>query len=146
MVDITEHSYSHRSNQAICDFADSLYPNMPKTESKNIKVTYHDGVYIVSNDKLDSYIKKYAPIVLRDSIRSNTMGYPAMNFGLAKGQSFDRVLIFPTHPMREYLEKGNPRKLKEKSRSKLYVAITRARYSVAFYYDGKTCFNEIKKV
>jgi hypothetical protein len=53
-----------------------------------------------------------------------------MNFGISKGSTFDRVLIFPTTPMRQYLEHRDPSKLKRPE--SLYVAVTRARYSVAF--------------
>lgn len=53
-----------------------------------------------------------------------------MNIGVAKGSTFDRVLIFPTHPMLKYLDGGDPSELKAPER--LYVAATRARHSVAF--------------
>ena len=52
-----------------------------------------------------------------------------MNIGVAKGSTFDRVLIFPTNPMRQFLDE-DPSKLKAPER--LYVAVTRARHSVAF--------------
>lgn len=62
--------------------------------------------------------------------------YPAMNFGESKGLSFDRVLIYPTDPIKKWLQ-NHSSELAPTSRSKLYVAITRARYSVAFVYDFK---------
>jgi superfamily I DNA/RNA helicase len=54
-----------------------------------------------------------------------------MNFGESKGLSFDRVLIYPTDPIQNWLRNNNS-VIADTSRSKLYVAITRARYSVAF--------------
>jgi DNA helicase II / ATP-dependent DNA helicase PcrA len=59
-----------------------------------------------------------------------------MNFGMSKGLSFDRVLIYPTVPIIKWL-KNCSSDLAATSRSKLYVAITRARHSVAFVYDFK---------
>lgn len=59
---------------------------------------------------------------------------PAINFGDAKGLTFERVLIYPTKPMREWI-KDHSSELVPKSRAKLYVAITRAKYSVAFVDD-----------
>jgi DNA helicase II / ATP-dependent DNA helicase PcrA len=53
-----------------------------------------------------------------------------MNIRVAKGSTFDRVLIFPTGPMRDYLKNKEPSKLK--TREVLNVAVTRARFSVAF--------------
>jgi len=47
--------------------------------------------------------------------------------------SFDRVLIYPTKPILEWII-GKSKELKIESRSKFYVAVTRARYSVAFVY------------
>jgi hypothetical protein len=54
----------------------------------------------------------------------------AINIGVSKGSTYERVLIFPTKPMQKYLETGDATKLKAPER--LYVAVTRARYSVAF--------------
>jgi DNA helicase-2/ATP-dependent DNA helicase PcrA len=56
-----------------------------------------------------------------------------MNIGLAKGRTYDRVLIFPTKPMKEYLKTQEVAKAGDIA--KLYVAVTRARFSVAFVVD-----------
>lgn len=53
-----------------------------------------------------------------------------MNFGDAKGLTFNRVIIYPTTPMQEWIFSHN-KDLKPKSRARLYVAVTRAKYSVA---------------
>jgi hypothetical protein len=53
-----------------------------------------------------------------------------MNIGNSKGRTFDRVMIFPTLPMKKYLETKNLDVAGDIA--KLYVAVTRARYSVAF--------------
>jgi hypothetical protein len=58
-----------------------------------------------------------------------------MNFGESKGLNFDRVLIFPHGLGKRWLHTGDCRHIKG-SRAKLYVGITRARYSVAFVLDG----------
>jgi len=58
------------------------------------------------------------------------MNYPAINIGVSKGRTYDRVLIFPTKPMKIYLKTKDIKKAGDIS--KLYVAITRARFSVAF--------------
>lgn len=59
---------------------------------------------------------------------------PAINFGDAKGLTFERVLIYPTKPILAWLKDCNS-KLEPKSRAKLYVAITRAMHSAAFVDD-----------
>ena len=68
------------------------------------------------------------------------LGFNAINIGVSKGRTFNRVLIFPTRPMLDYLKTEDISKAGDKS--KLYVAITRAKYSVAFVVDDK---NIIKK-
>ncbi len=142
---IQEKNESYRCNQYICEFADKLYPNLSKTISKVFDKTQHDGIFIIGDNQLQDYIKKFSPVVLRYSKKTNTGDLTSINFGISKGQSFDRVLIFPNGPIKAYLKDGNPKKLKQKTKAGFYVAITRARYSVAFVYGGQTCFNEIKK-
>jgi DNA helicase-2/ATP-dependent DNA helicase PcrA len=122
---------SYRCNQAICDFADGLYPAMPKTMSVDVPATGHDGIFRVSVDDVHEYVARHHPVtVLRYDKNVDTLGLPAMNIGVSKGSTFDRVLLFPTKPMLQYLEDRDPSKLK--APEKLYVAVTRARYSVAF--------------
>ncbi|MDX9774317.1 MAG: hypothetical protein RBT40_00005, partial [Petrimonas sp.] len=48
--------------------------------------------------------------------------------------SFDRVLIYPTKPFIDWL-KDNNASLADTSRSKFYVAITRAKYRVGIVYN-----------
>ena len=45
------------------------------------------------------------------------------------------MLIYPTNPIRNWI-KDPSSKLEPKSRARLYVAITRAEYSVAFVDDS----------
>ena len=47
-----------------------------------------------------------------------------------KGKTFDRVMVFPTNPMKAYLKSKDLTAAGDLS--KFYVAVTRARYSVAF--------------
>jgi DNA helicase-2/ATP-dependent DNA helicase PcrA len=82
------------------------------------------------------YVKRYSPALLRYDRKADTCGYAALNFGNAKGLEFDRVLIIPHGPIEKYLKSGDVNDLKG-SLSKFYVAVTRAKYSVAFLYDGQ---------
>jgi hypothetical protein len=130
LIEVTELTDCYRSNQQICDFADALFPTLPKAVSRNTNVTGHDGIFCVPPENVNDYVKNYAPVVLRLNKRFDTMGLPALNIGLTKGRTYDRVLIFPTDPMKKYLETLNPAKAGDLA--KLYVAVTRARYSVGF--------------
>jgi DNA helicase II / ATP-dependent DNA helicase PcrA len=130
LVDLEEWRECHRSNQEICGFADALYPEFPKTISRNTEMTGHDGIFLLRRDEVDQYSRAYKPIVLRYSKATNTLRLPAVNIGLSKGRTFDRVLIFPTAKWAAYLKDKNLSKVGDRAR--LYVAVTRARFSVAF--------------
>ena len=54
--------------------------------------------------------------------------------GESKGLTFERVLIYPTKPMRDWML-NNSKELKPKSKSQFYVALTRAKYSVGIVFD-----------
>jgi len=128
---IEERNYSYRSNQAICDFADAIYPDFPHTASIDVPQTEHDGVFQIETGCVQNYIARFGKITaLRHNKNSPTSGLRAMNFGVAKGSTFERVLIFPTEPILKYLVDREHAALK--SPEDLYVAVTRARFSVAF--------------
>jgi DNA helicase-2/ATP-dependent DNA helicase PcrA len=130
------HARSFRCNQAICDFADALWPGWPATRSHNAEVTGHDGVFRVRTADLCAYINEFTPVVLRYDSRSDNHGCPVLNFGSAKGMTFERVLVLPHGPIEKYLQTANAEDVSG-SVNKFYVAVTRARSSVAFLYDGK---------
>lgn len=132
-------NYSYRNNQIICDFASKLYANdFSPVKSKNIIATGHDGIFLVRTSDLDKYLSKYKPIQLRWDARNNHIdtNYKYYNFGASKGMEFDRVLIYPTDPIKKWF-RGKYIEFENTSRTKLYVAITRAKHSVAFLYDYK---------
>jgi DNA helicase II / ATP-dependent DNA helicase PcrA len=137
---------SHRCNQSICDLADNLYPHLEKTRSLNNDEVEHQGLFIVREKDFDNYIQLYSPQVLRYNAKTKIKN--AMNFGESKGLTFDRVLIKPTKAMEQYLESG-VNNLPPETLAKLYVAITRARHSVAFISKikrnsiGLQVFNQI---
>lgn len=121
---------SRRCHQDICDFASALFPTYPAIVSKNDEPVEHQGVFQIRPMDVHEYVDQHRPRVLRYDKRANTLGHPAINIGEAKGSTFDHVLIFPTGTMRQYLRDRDPSALK--SREHLYVAVSRARHSVAF--------------
>ena len=128
---------THRCHQLIADLADSFYPAEPKTVSMNGEVTDHDGVFLVSAQSVPAYTEKYKPQILRLDRRTQCDGCTAMNFGESKGMTFSRVMIFPHGKGRKWLASGNYDHVKD-SAAKMYVGVTRARYSVAFVFDDQS--------
>lgn len=123
---------SYRCNQAICDFSDALFPELAGTTSKNLEITGHDGIFDIKPDEVSKYIEQYNPVILRHDRNTKTQGFGGMNVGVSKGSTFDRVLIFPTKPEINCYRANDYTQLKDKSRSSLYVAVTRAKYSTTF--------------
>ena len=138
LVTVEYECHTHRCNQAIADLGDSFFPTEPKTISRNQKITGHDGVFLVSSTDVDGYVKQYSPQALRYDAKTRCAPYEALNFGEAKGLTFERVLIYPHGKATSWLASGSLSHV-QKSAAKMYVAVTRARHSVAFIFDGKTC-------
>ena len=140
---------SWRCIQPICDFADLVHSDencYPTTSSKVIEVpnehAEHLGIFVISSDTVSEYIQRYNPFILRLNKTTQKQlcdQYSACNFGESKGLGFERVLILPTKKQRDFLS-GKSAVFDcgktEKAKNTFYVAITRARYSVAFVYDG----------
>lgn len=136
-TDETSLLVNYRCNEQICNLSNNLFKNFAGTKSGNDSVSGHDGVFFIKEKDVENYLKKYTPVQLRDSKKKIVdENYLVMNFGESKGLSFDRVLIYPTKPFLEWFI-DNDSELAETSRSKLYVALTRARYSVGIVINDK---------
>lgn len=131
------HNHSYRCVQEICDAADKLFPDLEATKSLNARRTCHDGMFLVRKRDKDDYVARFSPQVLRyNRKRKDVPGYP-LNFGEAKGMTFERVLIFPHRPLEKYCLTG---KLEDagKELAKIYVAMTRAQQSVGIVVPDAT--------
>ncbi|MCC9043883.1 UvrD-helicase domain-containing protein [Myroides sp. M-43] len=132
---------SHRNNHFICDFANKLYPTYEKLrpcKCCNYNEVEHLGVFLIREDDVSNYIEKYNPTQLKWSSSTKVNdNSDSLNFGESKGLTFDRVLIYPTENMKAWM-KDNNKKLESSTRAKFYVAITRARHSVAIVFNYDT--------
>lgn len=136
-----------RSIKPICSFADTVHRN-EGYEATISKVTipaqvHHSGVHYVAPKDVARYVELHAPLILRHSSSSGKELDDfdnLMTFGESKGQTTEHVLIYPTAPIIKFL-KGQQKPFgtgsTATSQNKLYVAITRARYSVAFIVEDK---------
>ncbi len=128
---------TYRCSRAICDVSNALWPGMDAMTPLRNDTTDHDGVFVVAENVVEEYIKRFNPQVLRHDKRAKAFGCEALNFGVAKGLQFERVLIVPTDPIKKYL-RSSDLSCVEKAKDKLHVAVTRAFHSVAFVYDGSS--------
>lgn len=134
-------STSHRNSAVICNLSSKLYPEMNPSAActcKGCRSKEVDGagLFIVRRADYAHYIETYRPVQLRDKV--TTVGiderFSFMNFGESKGRGFDRVVILPTQDMLKWISNAD-QKLAPSTRAKFYVALTRARYSVALVAD-----------
>lgn len=134
-IDKTTLKKTHRNCQCICSYANSIFPDYEPCDADEKRPTGHDGVFFVKTSDVDKYLKQYHPTQLRDkrNVPVNPL-YDTFNFGESKGMTFSRVIIYPTKPMIAWI-KNNSSNLAFESRSKFYVAVTRAEFSVAIVYD-----------
>ncbi len=90
----------------------------------------------MAREDVGVYFEKFAPTVLRWNKQTGTLGLRAINMKASKGYAYDRVLIFPPKTMIKFIAADGQIPLKA-AREALYVAVTRARYSLAFVVDRK---------
>lgn len=128
-LDETSLSVNHRCHPALCALSDALFPDFPCSTSSNTDATGHDGIFLVRERDVKSYLRDFAPMQLRYS-RSTSVSdeTTVMNFGESKGLTFERVLIYPTRTFVGWLNDVRT-ELKPDVRAKCYVALTRARSS-----------------
>lgn len=137
-VDESTLGISHRCNRPICKYSSLLYPDLPETTPcsccTNTDIE-HQGIFLIKVHQVEKYARSYKPVQLRwDRKVSVHPDYKVMNFGESKGETFDRVLIFPTKKMIEWIG-DNSAKLSDGARAKFYVALTRARFSAAIVME-----------
>jgi DNA helicase II / ATP-dependent DNA helicase PcrA len=126
---------SHRNSKLICSFSSAIYPEFAACKPCGCKkcreqTPDHQGVFLIKNGCVSEYCKNYNPQILR----YQKAEFPDLNYGISKGLSFDRVLIYPTEKIRNYLKNGDVSKI-DSIKAKFYVATTRARHSVGIVCD-----------
>ena len=144
---------NHRSIQAICDLSDTVPAGQYEKTVSGINAVpkhaeSHHGIFVVMRSAVLEYLSAFQPQVLRWSSTTGASILPKNHachtFGSSKGLGFDRVLIIPPEKHIKFIG-GDLGAFKadktEESRNKLYVAITRARYSLAFVVDDELAGN-----
>ncbi|MBS3667084.1 UvrD-helicase domain-containing protein [Vreelandella boliviensis] len=132
-----------RSIQDICLISDEVHKDNYEASESAVEEVPHDfchhvGVFIVKYSDVAGYVKTYDPIVLRYGIASGKKILPTSarcyNFGNSKGLGFNRVLILPVDKQMPFIMDSaySFPASDEMAQNKLYVAITRARYSLGF--------------
>lgn len=124
-----------RCSKAVIDLANSLYPKLPQVTSSAERASNPLGlVSKIKKSDFETWTKSHNRefTVLRYDARTKVpTECHMMNMGDSKGLTLEDVVIFPTPEMKKWLD-GKPVNLKDGTRAKLYVAITRARGDLFF--------------
>jgi DNA helicase-2/ATP-dependent DNA helicase PcrA len=138
-----EMNESRRSIMEICNYAGKLhaaegYPALVSNVVAPEEYRDHQGVFVVRESDARSYLALYQPVILRHSVTAGAkydgLTLRRLTFGKSKGLGFPRTAIIPTKGHLQFLQgdvgalgKGKT----DEPRNKFYVALTRAKYSVA---------------
>ncbi len=140
-IDVTSLMTSHRNSDAICELSSKLYPKLAaatacKCPDCRQPAPVDAGLFIVRQKDLPRYLETRRPVQLRwsSTVKIASSDLSALTFGRSKGLGFDRVIIYPTKEMMDWL-KDPQSQLEATTRAKLYVGLTRARHAVAVVYD-----------
>lgn len=137
LLEIKDSVITWRCQPHIAAFSDTIFDSswgFPATQSKNDAVTDHDGVYLVNTEHVNEYVEMYKPQCLRHSASSGKkFALDFLNFKVSKGMTCERVLIIPTEPIKKFVQSGTY--LEPTPASSFYVAVTRAKQSVAIVLD-----------
>lgn len=144
---------NRRCIQEICNLSDTIHIGQyDETISDVTKIpddlAHHTGVFIVKRSQVTEYLAAFQPHVLRWSSATGNNYLPSSTscytFGTSKGLGFDRVLMVPTEKHMDFFcgnLKAFEKAKTDESQNKLYVAITRARYSLAVVVEDKLAKN-----
>lgn len=137
LLALEESAVTWRCHPKIAAFSDSIFDRswaFPSTVSRNDHMTGHDGVFLVRSEHVHAYVAQYGPQCLRHSVTSaKNLALDFMNFKVAKGATFPRVLIVPTSTITNFVRGGV--RMGAIAASSFYVAVTRAQQSVAIVLD-----------
>lgn len=137
LLEITQHPTTYRSNQIIASFSDTIFdPQLgyQPTSSASTESDPHSGLFAVREADAKLYANRFGALCLRHNrLSARELDLSFVTFGLAKGRTVNHVLIFPTKPMTKFLISADS--LAGQSACSLYVAVTRAKHSVAFITD-----------
>ncbi|KFE56489.1 UvrD-helicase domain-containing protein [Pseudomonas syringae] len=132
-IEVEFRATTWRCCPGIAAFSDTIFDSewgFPPTESLNLTETGHDGMYLIAPRHVMDYVELFNPRCLRVSAASGRQfDLDYVNFKVAKGATYERVLIIATGPIAQFLQRGTA--LEPGPAAAFYVAVTRAQQSVA---------------
>lgn len=130
---------TRRFNHEICDFINTIHNDKNSVVFPNSIVNQREqpdniGVYLIDPQYLSIYCEYYKPVILRYAKNSKIVFHhqcEIINYGGSKGATYDRVLIIPVGTVLPFIMEQS-HIASNQTRSKFYVACTRAKHSILF--------------
>lgn len=136
---VSRENTTRRFNYEISNFINTIHNDkesivFPSPIINQRKSPDHIGVYLIEPQYLSEYCKYYKPVILRYAKNSKISFYhecEVVNYGGSKGATYNRTLIIPVSTVLPFIV-GQSHITANQTRSKFYVACTRAKHSIAF--------------
>lgn len=149
LIDKTTLKNSHRNSKVICDFSSFIYKHKENISVepcnccdciKNHKKFDCNNILLVKSSNINEFLLETCSVQIlynRTHLKKTNQNYKTINAGESKGEEFDNVMIYFTKDITEAIKSNNFSEVNNDTLSKFYVAITRAKYTVAIVYDYK---------
>lgn len=137
---ITYENGSHRLNSLLCNFVNGLFDDDIEIHPSSTRIkddANNIGVFLVQKKNIGIYCDHYNPTILRYDRRTKidfSGNCRILNYGESKGTTFDRIVITPVSTVLPFIFSKSSIKSPQ-TKSKFYVACTRARHSIVFVID-----------
>lgn len=151
LCSVTYSQITRRFNKEICDYINTIHNDKDNSVCQCCDIKFLDeniGVYVIDPKYLSDYCNYYNPTILRYD-RKSTIPFmhncQVLNYGNSKGLTFERVVIVPVGTILPFIKDGGVISSPQ-TKSKFYVACTRAQNSVVFAIEGfveTTCFKPV---
>ena len=132
LLGIEYENETRRATPRIASFSDAILgPNigLGETISNVPERGRYDGVFLIDRNETEEYSEAHHATLLAIKQSSTYAAIETVNFKLSKGMTRDDIIVVATGPIEQFLSKGKP--LPPESACGFYVAVTRAKYSVA---------------
>lgn len=139
LCSIAYENTTRRFNQEICNYINCIHADpdaviTPADDPDCVQNAENSGVYIVAEEYMETYCNYYTPAILRYQ-KNSSIPFPhncyVTNYGNSKGATYDRVVIIPVGTVVPFIT-SQTKIVKDQTRSKFYVACTRAKHSIVF--------------
>lgn len=134
---------TRRFNQEICNFINTIHSDKntivyPDSTLQTNTHANNNGVYLIDYKYLTKYCDYYNPIILRYDKNSKIKfehKCNIFNYGGSKGATYERTVIVPVGTILPFINQHTYID-SDRTRSKFYVACTRARHSIVIAMDN----------